>query len=310
MVRLDTFLTVLYVMVDDFCKSHLPEERRPGPAASLSRSEVVTLAIFSQWGRFRNQRDFYRFAKEKLLAAFPTLPHRSQFNRLVRRHRDTIDSFFLYLIELLQARQFLYEVLDTSGIPVRNIKRRGTGWLAWMASIGWCTRLGWFNGFTLLLAANPDGAITGFGFGEGSAKEQPLAETMLALRHQIDPPIRSVGRPALGHYVVDAGFAGKPNHERWRLHYGAHVVCQPVHNRRDSPPWPKALRRWLHSLRQIVETVFGRLMEFFRLEKERPHSLAGFQANLVAKMVLHNFCIWMNKQMGRPPLAFADLLGW
>jgi hypothetical protein len=25
---------------------------------------------------------------------------------------------------------------------------------------------------------------------------------------------------------------------------------------------------------------------------------------------LHNFCIWLNEQLGRPRLAFADLLGW
>jgi hypothetical protein len=25
---------------------------------------------------------------------------------------------------------------------------------------------------------------------------------------------------------------------------------------------------------------------------------------------LHNFCIWLNEQFGRPRLAFADLLGW
>jgi hypothetical protein len=49
MVDVDTFLTILYVMVDDFCKASLPPESRPGPQAALSRSEVVTLALFGQW---------------------------------------------------------------------------------------------------------------------------------------------------------------------------------------------------------------------------------------------------------------------
>lgn len=308
MVDIDTFLTALYVTVDDFCKSRLPDTREPGPRPSLCRSEVITLALFGQWRRFGSQRDFYRFAQSELRPAFPTLPHRSQYNRLVRKHKEAIVTFFLYLIELLQARQVLYEVMDTSGIPVRNIKRRGRGWLAGSANIGWCTRLGWFNGFTLLLAATPEGVITGFGFGEGSAKDQPLAETMLALRYQDEPLLPSVGRPALGHYVVDEGFVGKKNHERWRLRYGAHIVCQPAHN--SKVQWPKPLRRWLHSVRQIIETVYGRLMGFFRLGEERPHDLSGFDANLSAKMALHNFCIWFNKQLGRPSLAFADLLGW
>jgi hypothetical protein len=36
MLDVDTFLTALYVMVDDFCQSRRPQQRRPGPEASLS----------------------------------------------------------------------------------------------------------------------------------------------------------------------------------------------------------------------------------------------------------------------------------
>jgi len=308
MVEMDTFLTTLYVMVDDFCKSQLPAGKRPGPEASLSCSEVVTLALFGQWSRFRNQRDYYRFACKQLHAAFPTLPDRSQFNRLVRRHQSATVAFFLHLVDLLQARHVLYEILDTSGVPVRNVKRRGRGWLAGMASIGKCTRLGWFHGFRLLLSANPEGVVTGFGFGTGSAKEQPLAETMLALRHEEQPAIPSVGRPALGPYVADQGFAGDNTHSNWRLQYGADVISEPQVNSKNS--WPKAWRRWLHGIRQVVESVFAKLMDFQRLDRERPHDLTGFQATLAAKMALYNFCIWLNKQLGRAPLAFADLLDW
>jgi len=308
MIDLDTFLTTLYVMVDDFCKSQLPPDIRPGPEASLSRSEVVTLAIMSQWYCYRNQRDFYRYAKRHFRPAFPTLPDRSQFNRLVRRHRDATVAFGLYLVTELQAREVEYEILDTTGVPVRNVKRRGRGWLAGMANIGWCTRMGWYNGFRLLMAVTPEGVITGFGFGEGSAKEQPLAETMLALRCQSQPAIPSVGQPAVGWYFADMGFAGDTTHEQWHTLYGAEVITEPQHN--SLKQWPKAWRRWLHSLRQLVETVYDKLLNFLRLDEERPHDLTGFQANLAAKVALHNFCIWLNKQLGRAPLAFAELLDW
>jgi len=36
------------VVADDFCKAYLPPESRPGPAAALSRSEVIALAVFGQ----------------------------------------------------------------------------------------------------------------------------------------------------------------------------------------------------------------------------------------------------------------------
>ena len=308
MIDTDTFLTTLYTMVDDFGKSQSPPEKRPGPEDSLSRSEVVTLAIFAQWGRFRNQRDFYRYAERQLRCYFPTLPHRAQFNRLVRRHRDAIVAFFLQLVKLMEAQSCSYEALDATGVPVRNAKRRGHGWLAGLADIGWSNRLGWYEGFHLLMAVNPMGIITGFGFGPASAKDQPLADTFFGLRHRPNPRLLSVGAPALGPYVSDKGFEGRERHQQWLLNYGAQVICSPKRNSRT--PWPKQLRRWLASIRQVVETVYEKLINLFRLDRERPHTLAGFQANLAAKMALHNLCIWLNEQLGRPRLAFADLLDW
>ena len=58
-----------------------------------------------------------------------------------------------------------------------------------------------------------------------------------------------------------------------------------------------------------METVFGRPHHDFGLERERPHQLEGFQTRLAARAVLHNFCIWLNRQLGRPSLAFAGLAG-
>lgn len=75
MINLDPFLTLLYVMIDEVCQSH-PETdtTRPGPVASLSRSEVITLAVFGQWGTFPRERAFSRFAEHRLRSAFPPCP--------------------------------------------------------------------------------------------------------------------------------------------------------------------------------------------------------------------------------------------
>src|SRR5215471_20598597 len=105
MVDIDTFLTTLYVMSDDFCKLHLPAESvHRGPQGCLSCSEVITLALFGQWVQFPSERAFYRYAEHHLRAAFPDLPDRSQFNRLMRDHRDAITAFGLYLVQLLHAQ--------------------------------------------------------------------------------------------------------------------------------------------------------------------------------------------------------------
>src|SRR5215510_16415339 len=211
MVDRDTFLTTLYVMVDDFCKTSLPVESQPGPAAALSRSEVLTLAIFGPWQGFGSERGFYRYAQRHLRMAFPQLPTREQFKRQVRQQHEAIVAFFLALVQLLAARHCPYEALDSSGIPTRDAKRRGAGWLPGLADIGWSNRLGWYEGFHLLLAVNPVGAITGFGFGPASTKDQPLAETFFALRRHTHPRMPSDGAPVRGPYVVDKGFEGQAN---------------------------------------------------------------------------------------------------
>ena len=308
MVDIDTFLTLLYVMVDDFCKTSLPQAEHPGPQAPLSRSEVVTLALFGQWQGFGSERGFYRYAWRHLRAAFPQLPTRPQFNRQVRQQHETLVAFFLHLVQHLDAPRCPYEALDSAGGPTREAKRRGAGWLPGLADIGWSNRLGWYEGFHLLLAVNPVGGMTGFGFGAARTKDQPLADPCFALRRWPPPGWRSVGGPALGPYVVDKGFEGQAHHAAWWQTYGAQVICPPKRN--SQTPWPKPLRRWLAGVRQVVETVDDKLCHTFRLDRERPHELSGFRARLAAKMALHNFCILVNEQLGRPRLAFTDLVDW
>jgi len=310
MIDLETFLTTLYVMVDDFCQSKLGDEKpRPGPHASLQQSEVITLALFGQWVQFPSERAFYRYAQHHLRAAFPSLPDRTQFNRLQRKHRDALTAFGLFLVELMKAQQCYYEALDSTAVVTRDAKRRGAGWLAGQADIGWSNRLGWYEGFHLLLSVTPTGVITGFGFGSASTHDQQLAETLFALRAGDCPPLPSAGLPAIGAYVADKGFAGAKPHRRWQQQYQVEVVTAP-HQTSKREHWPKPLRRWLASLRQIIETVNDKLLNTLRLARERPHALDGFQARLAAKVGLHNFCIWLNGQLERVPLAFADLIHW
>jgi Transposase DDE domain len=309
MLDVDTFLITLYVMVDDFCQSH-SSKRRPGPDASLSPSEIITLAIFARWARFTSERDFYRYADTKLRDAFPTLPDRSQFNRLVRHNLDLIEEIALHLAQITETRRCPYQALDSSAMPVRDAKRRGEGWLAGRADIGWSNSLGWYEGFRLLVATDPTGVVMGFGFCAASAADQEVAETFFATRHRPNPRLPSVGTAFYsGPYVADKGFEGEENHRRWLECYGARIIHPPKRNSLKRSR-PKPLRRWVAGIRQIVETVYDKLFNTFGLWRERPHELEGLRARLAARVALHNFCIWLNDRLGRPRLAFVDLLGW
>src|SRR4051812_22697587 len=235
----DTFLTTLYGLVDECC-SALAAARRRGPAPTLTRSEAVTLALFSQWGRFASERDFYRYADQRLRGAFPRLPHRTQFKRQIRREHDTLVAVGHALADRLDARAVEDEVLDGTPAPVRNIKRSGSGRLAGQAAIGKSSRLGWYEGFAVLIAASPQGVITGYGFGSGNTKDQTLAETFFAARQLPQPALPSVGRPSGEPYVADSGFIGAKRHTGWAATYGARVLCPPY--RSAAKNWPPKLR--------------------------------------------------------------------
>lgn len=316
MIDVDTFLTTLYVLVDESCKAQAaraPMVTLPslpsGRPARLSPSEVITLALFAQWGQFGSERAFYRYAVHHLRAAFPTLPHRSQYNRLLRRQYPTLVAIAWQVAAQLGSATSRYQVLDTTGIPTRQYKRRAFGWLPSATNIGFCNRVGWYEGFRLLTCVNDAGVLTGFGLGEAQRKDQPLADAFLQTRALPQPAtLPCVGAWYGGYYLVDTGFEGRDLHRRWADDLEALVVCMP--NRSRPSAWPKPLRQWFAGLRQIVETVHARLIDTFGLTQDRPHTLAGFQARLAAKVALYNVCCWLNRQLGRPLLAFADLLDW
>jgi len=308
MLDWNTFLTTLYVMADDFCKRSKINPHRPGPQASLESGEVVTLALLEQFWWFRSERDFYRYAQRKLKSEFPNLPARSQFNRLVRHHWRSVVAFCQYLVDQMQASKVACEVLDTVPIPVRSIKRRGRGWLAGMANIGWSTRLGWYNGFHGLISVNPIGVITGFAFASASEKDQPMADTFLALRRYPYTGLPTAGHFTYAYYLADNGFIGLANAHQWNYAYGAMLIAAPAHKQEDI--WPRLWRNWLKSLRQIVETVYDKLENWFGLGRDRNHGLSGFHVRFAAKAALHNFLIYLNLQLARPALAFADLVDW
>lgn len=324
MVDVDTFLTTVYVLVDECCQQELPAEAAPGsgPAPALSRSEVITMALFAQWTQFPSERAFYRYAWRHLRPLFPRLPERSQFTRQLCRLHASISAVGWAVARRVeqQVRQQQragescpYEVVDGMGVATRNLKRRGRGgWLGQIAAIGRCTRLGWYEGVYLLTAVTPEGVVTGFGVAPGNTKDQPVADTFFAARHTPQPRLPEVGQPlADGVYLADTGFEGRDWQRRWEQEQAATLIARPkVRDQRAKRPWTAAERRSFAGLRQIVETVHARLLDTFGLDRWRPHSLLGLRAHLAAKVAAFNVCCWLNLTWGRPLMAFADLLDW
>lgn len=305
----ETFVIGLYVEVDTFCKA-TGRERRPtrGCPPSLSVSEVVTLAIFGQCAEFRSERGFTGWAQRHLRALFPTLPHRTQFNRLQRQHRETITAFAIWLGQQLIQPHERYELLDGTGVAVRNHRRGGVGFLPEAVEICSCSRLGWFEGCRLLVCAGERGVVTGWACRDARTSERKLTGNLLEARVSPQPGLACAGRTMGAVYLADMGFSGTQCQADWAEYYGAMVLSPP--QTRSKAEWPPERKRAHSRVRQPIESVFRRLLEDFRLEHERPHTLEGFLARLAAKMGLHNVLIHINRQYGQPDLTIAGVIEW
>ena len=294
---LDSFLTSLYVSVDDWWQTHyLPTARKLGRPALLADSEVLTMAILAQWPRFRGERDFWRFASAHLRGYFPDLCSQSQFNRRVRALEPEMralqgTSFASELVE----PSAVYRVLDTSLIPaIVRVRACRKGLFAGQASFGRnASKTEWIYGFKVALVVDPQGVVTAFGLAPAASDERPIGDVL-------------VDSDRYEAYLADKGFAGIEWERCWLKEYGALVAATPKDN--DRRAWSKEDRRWASGKRQIIEGVIGQLKDFFALERHRAKTLGGLLARLAAKVAAYTFGQRINGSLGRPLRHLADLL--
>jgi hypothetical protein len=325
---LETFLTTLYVMVDDLFQQHVRPQLPAcgGPPPHLSDSEVLCLGLAAQWRSgvpWKSERGFLRYAHKYFRPLFPGLTTQTAFNRRLRR----LWGAFLLLQEAVAQELGTpeeFEVFDGVPVPVaRGARSFHPGWFAGLAGVGKGGNDRYFYGLRLLLVLSASGVAGAWTMAAGNVQERWLAELLLSaqagcpqLLGPHDPttgqpaldlpadwvgPVQSCG-PASGKpKLTDTGFVGEEWLEHWARDYGATVVPKPKH---ASP----ALSRWFGSLRQVVETAFAHLCESFGLKYPGAHTKWGLLTRIAAKLAAYNLGIRINRQLGRPDFAFATLI--
>lgn len=327
----DTFLTTVYVTVDDLYQESFAALKplRPGPKATLSDSEVLTLSLLAQWQKGRSERDFLRWAARHWQGYFPHLLSQSAFNR---RARD-LCGVLCALGPRLAARLAgltgppAYEAVDCAPVPLMRRCRGSRHRLyACEAAIGkGGSDRQWFYGVKLLATVSGQGVIRGFLLLPANTEErwgveallcwraepQAGAPTAAALAPVLGPahrrrgqrlgptgpiaPRLGVGAPATAPYVADRGAAGRAWQQHWQAAYGATVLISS--------------NCWLRRLRQVVERTFACLNEVFGLAFPRARSYWGLLSRVGAKVAALNVAILINHLFGRPPFASFDLFG-
>ena len=106
--------------------------------------------------------------------------------------------------------------------------------------------------------------------------------------------------------IADKGLIGIDFKEELKQHTGVNLQTAVRSNMKEerNPGFIK----WLISTRRLVETVIGQLVDQFNIEKVRARKVFYLTNRIARKILSHTICIFINKQIGNPPLQFELLV--
>jgi hypothetical protein len=291
----ETFLSALYVTVDDWYQQHVPTllAGKPGKKPSFSDSEVITLSLAQHWLGFAQEREFLRFVKNNFLPLFPRLLSQSQFNRRARNLCWLINALRRHLVQQMGALAAEYRLVDGTPIHVRHWRRYGKGHLLLpQAALGYCaSKKESFYGYRLVVLTTLAGVITDWGLLPANADEREGALDLLLDYHDLT---------TLG----DKGFLDQVRQGVLLQERGVLLLTPKRTNQKEQnlAAWDALMNR----LRRMVETSFAQAKDDFDLEVPGARSLWGVLSRTIAKLAGMTIAAFVNKQRGRSPLTLAQ----
>jgi hypothetical protein len=333
-----TFVTALYVYVDDWYKANWEAKlrRRVGARPRMSDSEVLTVMIVGQWRAgvsWDSERGLLRWLSSHEPGLFPRLLKRSAFNERGRKLWSVFIDLQQAVADELGVGQAVCECVDGLPLPAYSCGQalRENGHWLWESKEGHGgTNGGWFFGNRLLASVTEQGVLTGWLLATANVSERFILQALLSARagcptldapgpdahhKQTDyllPPVERIGPfQAVGAYtsrpyLADGGF----NTQRWADHWyttaHAHVLAPPSRHTRAG--WSAAFRHLHARTRQVIETVFAVLSDVFDLKHVNAHSYHGLYTRVAAKAAAFNLGILFNRRYGRPDFAHATLI--
>lgn len=288
--------TALYCLVDDLYQPLAQQyDHRPGPRATCSDSEVITLTLLAEIGGVDEEVAFLAQMKRHWSALFPVLPERSRYNRRRRALQAVTGHIRRQVLRLLDHLQPLDDfcLIDSLPLPVVGFAHaRGRHRWRGLASYGHnASKKMTFYGFKLHLLATYGGLILDFALAPAHLVDGALTETLLR-----DKPALTV--------LGDKAYLNAPLQDALRAEQGL-VLLTPLRANQRVQHDP-ALQRLIAHFRQAIETLNSQLSEQFHLERNKAKSLDGLCARVQAKLTAHTLGVLLNALDHLPPLALKQ----
>jgi hypothetical protein len=292
----DDFIITVYCLVCDHYQAIVGQQRlrRRGFAPALSDEEVITIEICGEYLHQHQDEALYDYFQAHYQHFFPHLRERTGFVRQAAnlwqvkqliQHRLTVVSG--------QAADPI-QAIDTLPLPVCAWTRgRGDRCFKPEADFSYCAakHLAYY-GFKLGLRVSRAGMILDFPLLPARPHDSQLLDDLLG-NHE-------------GIVAADKGFLN--TYRQQELARKRHVwLLTPAFKQMKQQP-PPAQRQLAERWRKRIEVVAAHLTERFHIAQIRTRDLWHLQHRLIRKVLAHTVCVFINLQLGRPPLQLDDLV--
>lgn len=285
---LDTLLTELYVLIDDYVVS--PKGRRPGRPKKLTDAELVCLAVAQVLLGARSEHHWLRMCHARLGHLFPYLPKQPGYHKRLKAALPLICKAMVYLATLCPSWGDELRLLDATPVPCgtsRETVKRSQ--LADWASYGYCaSHSRWYWGLKLYMLTTAEGLPTAWCLAEAKLGERDVAADLLA-------HARDTG--ALRDQMIvlaDKGLAGKQM-EAFAADQVHVLLARP--DRKD-----ERRHRFgnLAGMRQWIEAVYDTLKDQLTLEGHGGRTAAGVTTRIAQRLLALTAAIWHNWKINAP----------
>jgi hypothetical protein len=292
----DEFILTVYCLVCEHyqvIKTTYPL-RRGGFAPALSDEEVMTMEICGEYLKFSTDKDLFAYFRTHYAHFFPQLTDRTLFVRQAANLWQVKAAIQQRLTQVSGQAADRVQSIDTLPLPVCGYTRSGRDrCFKPLADYGHCAakQLDYY-GFKLGLRIARCGMITAF----------PLLPARPHDIRLLDDLVEGFA----GLVSADKGFIDAFRHLLLAQRHGVVVVTPP--RKGMTTPHSPTLLKLCARLRKGVETVGAHLTERFAVARLRVHDLWHFHHRLIRKVLAHTVGVFVNLQLGRPPLDLDGLV--
>lgn len=292
----DHFIISVYCLVCEQYRAIVGDRplRRRGFAPALSDEEVITLEVCGEYLGFDKDEAIFDYFVAHYQAWFPHLRERTIFVRQAANLCQVKGMIQQRLTLVSGQADDAVQTIDTMPLPVCVYTRsRRDRCFKPDADYGYCAaKQLHYYGFKMGLRIARTGMIVHYALLPARPHDLQLLDDLL-------DGFRGV-------LLADKGFINDFRQQELAKKKAVELLTTPRKNMTVRLPAP--LRRFSKQRRKLIETVGSHLTQRYHIANTRAHDLWHYQHRLIRKVLSHTICVFLNLQLGRPPLHLDDLV--